>query len=467
MSDLLEPAHSPLGPSSSERWINCPGSVLATRGMPDTDSEYSIEGTAAHTLSEIARIENKPVQKYLGDHVPVKLVNGKTRAIEVTQEMVDGVQEFIDYVEVMPGDAFFEVRLRYDEYVPPVLDNEGNVLEPGGYGTGDDLRVTDGWSDVTDFKFGKGIKVYAKRNTQLMLYALGLYLRHRHLYDFQGFRLHIAQPRINHIDMWEITVEDLLKWAEEVVKPAAILARSPGAPFKAGDWCQFCKIRETCDTRTAHITNTVLDHFEDLTASEVAKLKPPVKLKNINTMSNEDVGAIGHFIGQIRSWCKDVENYIITCISQGIEVPSPIGPWKMVEGRSNRTFAGEPAEVEAKLYALKGPDDKQLVTEDKLYKKEMVGPPAIEKIIGKKHPIMKPPAQLCGKELGEEKFCARLQEHTGKCNVKPDKNQETGGIVYKPPGKPKLAPGNDPRQSLSVDVLKHFEDLTTDEEEDD
>ena len=32
-------AHSPVGPSSGERWIHCPGSVLATIHLPDTQSE--------------------------------------------------------------------------------------------------------------------------------------------------------------------------------------------------------------------------------------------------------------------------------------------------------------------------------------------------------------------------------------------------------------------------------------------
>ena len=51
-------AHSVFGPSGSVKWLNCPGSINAEKGIPDTTSEFAQEGTDAHELSEIC-LKNK------------------------------------------------------------------------------------------------------------------------------------------------------------------------------------------------------------------------------------------------------------------------------------------------------------------------------------------------------------------------------------------------------------------------
>lgn len=47
-------AHALLSPSAAERWINCPASVFLNKDIPDEGSVYADEGTAAHTLMELA-----------------------------------------------------------------------------------------------------------------------------------------------------------------------------------------------------------------------------------------------------------------------------------------------------------------------------------------------------------------------------------------------------------------------------
>ena len=48
----LEAAHAELSASSAHRWISCPASISASRGIADSSSAAAEEGTAAHELAE-------------------------------------------------------------------------------------------------------------------------------------------------------------------------------------------------------------------------------------------------------------------------------------------------------------------------------------------------------------------------------------------------------------------------------
>ena len=131
---LEEGLHSELGPSSSDRWLNCPGSVLATRGMKG-QSEYAAEGTAAHALSQWVREEGRPASDWKGSVIQVGDFQFK-----VGKPMIDSVQTFVDSCAKLPGFAFFESMVHYDDIVP------------GGFGTEDDARVEDDLCITTDSK---------------------------------------------------------------------------------------------------------------------------------------------------------------------------------------------------------------------------------------------------------------------------------------------------------------------------
>lgn len=228
---LAEGVHSILGPSSSDRWMNCPGSVLLTKGMKG-QSEYAAEGTAAHTLSEWVREQGLPAEHWKGTTIVVGDYQFK-----VGKPMIDSVQYFVDDCAKIPGAACIEEMVGYEELVP------------GGFGTLDDGRLEDWICTLTDLKHGTGVKVFAKDNFQLMLYALGLYFKWKWLYEFAHFRLRICQPRLRHFESFEISLGHLLQWGYDVVRPAAKLALTPGAPLRAGNWCKFCKIKNSCEIR--------------------------------------------------------------------------------------------------------------------------------------------------------------------------------------------------------------------------
>ena len=400
----VEWEHSPVGPSAAERWIHCPGSVLATLDIEDESSEYAIQGTAAHTVTEWAREEGHRGEHYLGRMVPVWVSEDRTDMIECDQEMVDAVNYFLDYVEQFHGEIFVEELVHYTNWVK------------NGFGTCDDARLDDALCVLTDFKYGKGIQVYANMNVQLMLYALGFYQDFGWMYpNLRTFQLNIGQPRLDPIDEFVITVVELLTWAEEVARPAGELAQTEGAPYVAGYWCSknFCKIKETCKTRARAIFDTVVGDFEDLDA------ETDVETLDANILTPQEIGLIIPFLPLIKSFCGDLEKHALSELGKGNTIPHPVtGDYKLVAGRTVRAYKiSDEAELIKVLrgqYKLRVKD----FTDSKLKT-----PPGLEKVIGKKHEIM-------------------------------------SELVEKLPGKAVLAPGTDPRPTLAINVEDEFDDCS-------
>ncbi|MGH8235487.1 MAG: DUF2800 domain-containing protein [Steroidobacteraceae bacterium] len=254
MSDLvvtLRPGeHSELGPSSGERTINCPGSVLASRGVYAPPSKYALSGTAAHSVSEWVRTTGLPAAKYIGTTVRIP-EGGAYHDVKVNKAMAISVQQFCDRVAQVPGYELIEARVSYDDmlYGPPELRTAEEIP---AFGTSDSIKLNDNVCYVGDFKDGEGVKKDAAMNEQLLLYSIGTWLGWKWAYSFDTFVLDIYQPRRNHFDRSEIKLAELLQWFGDVAKPAMLRSLKPGAPFKAGPWCQFCKVKDTCAVRNEY-----------------------------------------------------------------------------------------------------------------------------------------------------------------------------------------------------------------------
>lgn len=403
---MTEPAHSPLGPSSADRWLNCPGSVRATENVAEVPSEYAALGTVAHTIAEKSDKQGVHPSTFLGE-------KHKQDGFEFTvdQEMVDAVEQFLEYVADLGQDSFCEERIYYTQYVKD------------GFGTMDRAVVTDEVAHIGDFKYGEGVQKWAKENPQLMLYALGWWLKYGWLHDnVVTFVLHIVQPRLGHVDQWEVGLADLLKWAEDVVRPGALLTESPDAPFKAGEWCQFCKIRRTCKARAESVFMAAVGDFDDL---DEAMTSAP---KAAATLTNDQVAKALSAVPAITQWIKDIKDHAASEVLHG----RPVGDYKFVAGRESRVFAEPEAVVIEKIKEQK-PDIDTAV----LYTvPEFKSMPQVEKEVGKS--LFAPPTKT--KEAGP-----------------------LFGLVKKVPGKPTLVPGHDKRPSLDQTALEDFDDLDANE----
>ena len=174
--------------------------------------------------------------------------------------------------------------------------------------------------EICDLKYGKGVPVSANNNKQMMLYALGAIQEFSFLYDIEKVRMTIIQPRLDNISTFEVMTDDLLKWAEEYVKPTADLAFKGEGEFCAGDHCQFCRAKAVCKARA--------DKNMELAQYDFQKQ---------DTMDNNDIAFVLSRVDELVKWASDIKDYALEQALQGEEYEG----FKVVEGRSNRKWSSE------------------------------------------------------------------------------------------------------------------------------
>ena len=340
-------AHARLNASSSHRWMMCPPSVRLSEQFADKPSSYAEEGTFLHELCELK------LHRYLGDMASdvIEAQYAEHRDSEfytqeaetVTDEYVAFCVETIEAVKSSCPDPLIMVehRLDYSEYVPE------------GYGTGDLVIVADGVIEVIDFKGGRGVRVDAHRNSQLMLYGLGALLEFDPLYDVRNVRVTIVQPRLSNTSTYEIAADELVRWAEKEVRPRALLAYEGKGEFCAGDWCRFCKARYTCRKRSEYHMQLAERDF-----------------RQPDLLSDEEITDILPIADSLNNWVQDLLAY---ATQQAVEGKSWPG-YKLVAGRSNRKYTSEAEVIKAATEA--GYTD--------IYKTTLLGVGDLEKRLGRK-----------------------------------------------------------------------------------
>ena len=226
-----------------------------------------------------------------------------------------------------------------------------------GFGTGDCVIVADEVLQIIDYKHGLGVLVSAGDdehggNSQMMCYALGALEVFGDIYDINQIKMTIFQPRRENISTYTISRDNLLKWANEVLAPTAQLAYVGEGEFKAGDHCQFCKVKATCRKRAEYNLELAKYDFE-----------MPA------TLDDTEIAAIIEKVDEMISWGNDIKEYALKQAQSGVHFEG----WKVVEGRSNRKYTDE------KAVAFKVKD-----AGFDPYEKKLLGVTAMSTLLGKK-----------------------------------------------------------------------------------
>lgn len=380
--------HALLSASGANRWLNCtPSARLEDEYGEKKTSEFAAEGTLAHELAECILREELFGQK--DENSFARITSDKL----YTNSMRDFVEVYTDYCISIYAQALssnpdavarIEQKLDLSAYVPE------------SFGTADFCLVSDGTLEVVDLKFGRGIRVSAENNTQLMLYGLGALYSFDSAYDIANVKLTIVQPRLDNISSWEISVEDLKEWANNVLIEKAKAAYDGSGELNPGAWCHFCAIKNRC--------RKLAEEQMEMAKKEFAK---PALL------TDEEISEIITKAPRLVEWANSVVEYATRLSSDsGKSWPG----LKLVEGRSLSKWKSEKDVVEALKDAM--PE----LTDDEIFNVKLKSITDIKKLLGK------------------VKF-----------------NYYLSNLVIKPQGKPTLVPESDNRPAIGLEqAIKDF-----------
>lgn len=386
--------------------------------MPDTSSSFADEGTAAHFLASTCLEQKADAATFIGRRILVheKATNwtehcsfglySTGRDFEVDADMAGFVQVYIDNVlqRVNGGDLMVEQRVEFSRFVDV----------PDQFGTADAITLSeDGFHlQVHDLKYGRGVRVDAEQNEQMMLYALGSYDQFAALGDIQRVTLYIHQPRLEHLSQWEISIEDLLAFGLHA-QAAALKAMDIVDTTLVGlqdltpgeKQCKFCKAKATCPKLQQSITAAIGADFEVIETTPVTAL----------VSSAPDLAYCMSKVELVEQWCKAVRAETERRLLEG----TPVAGWKLVQGTQGNRAWVDKAQAEAVLKSMR-------IKHEEMYDYEIVSPTTAEKLFK-------------AKVIGPRQWPALQQ------------------IITRAAGKPSVAPESDKREALVLRTASDFE----------
>lgn len=356
-------SHALLAPSAAHRWLNCTASArLEEQYGEQKPSVYAEEGTIAHELCEVLlknELASLGALSYTQEAFEDEHEAVIAKAIEkgyYGEEMVDAAKEYVFtcvslYKELKASneyvDVYIEMRTDLRDYIPEA------------FGSIDFCVASDGHLFVVDFKYGKGISVSAEMNPQMMIYALGALQRAGLEYDIDEVSLIIVQPRISNLDRYDMAVDDLIGWANDVLIPKAKEAFDGQGSVEAGGWCQFCSVKSRC--------KALYEEQLKLAAYE---------FKEAMLLTNDELAEIVLKAKDFTEWLNSIQEYVYNrAANDGVKFKG----LKLVEGRQTRQWNCDTETAMTEIKARFG------LTDEDVYELKALSLTAIEKKVGKKN----------------------------------------------------------------------------------
>lgn len=348
--------HSLFSASGAERWANCPGSIPFCAGVPRSDTEASLEGTAGHALGDHCLKQGTEPTDYEGEVI---------EKVEITEDLALAVQKYVDYVRGISGIRLSEVRVYYGALL--------GTSDEEAFGTSDVILVAGHILHVIDAKFGRRF-VDPRKNKQMMLYGAGALRALRDVGeadDITEVHLHVFQPRVSDKPVpFVMTVAELdAEIANLRERAAAVIeaqfSYNPSDPawtdkyLIPGEYqCQWCPAAAVCPSlRHKAKSVTPVGEFEMVNALEAAP----------DSLIAENMA----MVPLLEIWIKAVEHEGFRRLTRGDHVPG----YKLVTGREgNRKWQSE----EAVRQAFADLSPAELNVEPKLKT-----PPQLEKLLKK------------------------------------------------------------------------------------
>lgn len=457
--------HAKLSPSSAARWTECTASINAQEGIPNQNSDASMNGTCGHQMGaecledstldpqdylgrvmmfwshnaaktngedwrEAFLVESEddlglpvidyipPIQEYDievgGMAVPMHDSGEFTGKVVVDQDLVDAVSSYVDFVreraELLGAVMHVEQRV-------PIGHFTG---EEDATGTSDVVLVYGDTVESIDAKFGRH-KVHAydtiepargdkspvlRMNLQLACYVLGSLEKHAKGLPIKRCKATIVQPFLNHVSEYECSIEELTDLRDNFLAVKAEETRTDPVYHPSYDNCHFCKARNPADPdkRCKARDEAVIHLVLDGfgdAGEPILKQPPPA----------DQLGALYGALDFVRSWCDDISKRVFDELSAGRSVVRPDGlKYQLVQGRKGDRKWDDVEEVEKILKHMR-------LRTDEMYTMKVIGPAAVEKLahVPKRKKADAPPPRL--NKLQWQKLQARITQAEGGMTV--------------------------------------------------
>ena len=308
MATEQRPAHSPLGASGAERWLNCPGSVglIKALGIEEESDEpdYKTLGTAAHAAACKCLETGVDAWELAGEQHGTEKVKH-----EVDLDIMNAIQMYVDECREIKaaapgGKEYIEHHISAPEF------------HEDFYGTTDWAYVTGAKLFVRDYKHGMGVAVDIEWNPQVLYYAYGILRLHPEVDDVD---LAIIQPRIPYGDKrkhWTVSAAEVRKWAEEVLKPG-MERTALDHDLLPGTHCRFCPAKLVCPVMVSLFGAAMQANPEEV----------------IN-LSMESLGRSYTMIGGVKSYIAALEKEMLRRLLKGDTTEYA----KLVKKKADRVF---------------------------------------------------------------------------------------------------------------------------------
>ena len=461
--------------------------------FPESTNDSADEGTAAHFLQEQCLEQKVEAAHFHGTRIKVE--NGHAEFHQggkwpVGPDFTREVQKSLDVIHTLADGATI-----YPEQKLPIsfITNEYRVRATGAiaykHETGayvdiltgqvyaeSEVEEVTGTSDViivkgkklisADLKFGRGVQVDAVGLKQLLMYGAAAGRKFDMMGEIEEIELHILQPRLNHFDVWRMSIDEMNERIEEIRQTSNRILEGPkGLSAVPGEkQCRFCKASATCKERTEHTLELIVGGFVDLDKGFVKVEMPQaekllaqsfgvkpaavtfevydtenygahftVKKPSIHpsleaateavaTADDERLATLMDAADMIEGFAKAVRAEVERRLLAGSFTDAR---YKLVEGRQGARAWTDEAEAEAAMKAMR-------LKTDEMYDRKVISPTSAEKLL---------------KDANPRKW-AKLQP-----------------LITRSDGKPSVAPASDKRPALSMAIAEQFEELPADVKE--
>lgn len=389
-----------LRPSESHRWVGCTASPFLIEenkdSIDDSESVYAAEGTKAHDLGANSILMGWD-EKDFQDKEMAEYVKGYAEFV------LSQVEEDDELLIEESVNLFFDPENESGTPDCAILTVDGNKI----------IKVR-----INDLKYGMGVSVQAKKNTQLSTYAMsvvqkalqrGLTISHDALVS-----LSIYQPRVigeRAIRNWTILYGELDAFCVDINESARIIKAAKSwddVKFSPGEHtCRFCEAKPFCSTYAGYLLQEVPE-----VADEVLTVSEPT-LPEVSQLTYEQISALVKNKKQIEKWLSSLEDFVFHHLNSG----KRISGFKLVQGREGNRAWTDAAKADRFLA--------RFIPKKERTKTTLVSPAQAEKL-------------LKSKELPDN-FEALFKKQISR---------STAGKI--------LAGSDDPRTALNIDAQSEF-----------